>query len=281
MHFCKLNHFAYYCKRCKKGKEAASRWSSQERGEEGWKEKTRKMLPRTALLLPSNSKPKLLLFQRAGWACVALNHGPELGTLQRGGETTCGIRELCLGVAAPSISLTVGGKRKPAGCIRVNWKWFKSRYLGKMNLCLFGGMFVSEGGQFSFPHWWQWVERGWNLAWWMRTLRTETCKWSIATIFGDSSSERTRAPWHLLFPALTGGWFVSVLPLPSAAPQPVVMGRWRYFGMKYWGVLPSPSPCLADDNLSTVRLWHWVNFKLRFESRLVHSLHSKTANPCF
>lgn len=46
----------------KKGKKVASRWSSGEEGKKTGKGKGRKKLTRTAVLLPSYSKPEFLLF---------------------------------------------------------------------------------------------------------------------------------------------------------------------------------------------------------------------------
>lgn len=109
-----------------KGKKAASRWSS---GKRGWKcGKCCQELPFSSHL---TANPEFLLFQRVLWACTTLTHGPELVSLQRLGENTCRDNKLYLGVDAPVISLTAGGKHKPPDHTHVHWKWFKTATLEK------------------------------------------------------------------------------------------------------------------------------------------------------
>lgn len=127
--------------------------------------------------------------------------------------------------------------------------------------------------------------QGWNLAS-VRTLRSETCKWSewsIATEFGESCSSFFQQ-WEDLSVPLAS--FVSssdlglvcfvVLPVPPMVSQPVVMGRQQYFGMK--GSAAFCLLCICAQPLPSGRLGHWVHFKLRFESGLLHSLCKEDGN---
>lgn len=149
-------------KETQKGKKAASRWS----GGEGGGRKARKMLTRTALLLPSNSKPKLLFFQRALWACDTLSHGPELGTPQRWGENVWD-RELYLGVSitllVESITLLIVFMSTESDLKAVTLEKWTSACLGgdvcewRWPVSVFIPTLVAAG------------RCGWNLAWWMRT----------------------------------------------------------------------------------------------------------------
>lgn len=119
---------------------------------------------------------------------------------------------------------------------------------------------------------------GWNPPCWKRMLRTGTCKWMKYC--------------HCLGRLLLFFLLVRGLAWPSPSPSSA-SSSWRRRGLvcspsapgicsestsrdggglSCWGFLCSLRPCLPDGTYPTMRLLHWVNFKLGFKS----SLHDKT-----
>lgn len=135
----------------KKGKKVASRWSSGEEGKKTGKGKGRKKLTRTAVLLPSYSKPEFLLFFRE--LCEPAQPLAMVKSLaiSRDKEKTWD-REFCFGVDALSVSLLV--KISLLIMLMSTESDLKADTLGKSSCACFWRMLTSKGGWllFSFPH---------------------------------------------------------------------------------------------------------------------------------
>lgn len=166
----------------------------------------------------------------------------------------------------------VAGENNPGDHVHVNWKWFKSCYPGKMNLCLFWGDAHEWGRPVSVfipilmsVGWW-----GWNLAWWKRMLKTGTCKWMTYC----------HCLWrHLLLLSIRGHvWLVHLLTSLTwgqfglwTCPCHPQQASCDGVAMRCWGFLYSLRP-FSPDGAYPLRLSHWVNFKLRLKSRLPNKI---------
>lgn len=135
----------------KKGKKVASRWSSGEEGKKTGKGKGRKKLTRTAVLLPSYSKPEFLLFFRELCEPAQPLAMAKSLAISRDKEKTWD-REFCFGVDALSVSLLV--KISLLIMLMSTESDLKADTLGKSSCACFWRMLTSKGGWllFSFPH---------------------------------------------------------------------------------------------------------------------------------